>query len=163
MNFKKGFTLIELLVVVAIIGLLASVVLAVLSGAKSKGADAGVKSNLRNAISQAEIFYNTNTIVPNSYTSVCTNPGPVGGANTVAAHMIAAAKVAGLASPYFTSNVVGSAVIATCNDSAGAWAAQVPLSGSTVASPKMWCVDSSGKSKQETVSSLTTTTTYTCI
>lgn len=150
-NYKKGFTLIELLVVVAIIGILASVVLAVLNNAKQKGNDAAVKSNLANARSQAEIFYNTNTAVPNTYTNICTT-GPVGGASTISALITAAAKASGLTS-YGINNVpAATGLVATCNDSANAWAAEVPLNGSTLAVPKMWCVDSTGASKQKATS-----------
>ena len=159
MNFKKGFTLIELLVVVAIIGLLSTVVLSALNNARGKGNDAGVKSNLRNAISQAEIFYNTNTVAINTYTNVCTN-GVVGGAQGVGAQVQAATKAAGI-SGNFSNDVVGTATTATCNDSAGGWAAEVPLS-TAAGTNQMWCVDSSGKSKQETGSSFSTATTYTC-
>ena len=58
-SFKKGFTLIELLVVVAIIGILASVVLASLNTARAKGADAAAKSDLSNLKEQAAIYYDS--------------------------------------------------------------------------------------------------------
>ncbi|OGI95351.1 hypothetical protein A2917_02180 [Candidatus Nomurabacteria bacterium RIFCSPLOWO2_01_FULL_42_17] len=146
-NFKSGFTLIELLVVVSIIGILASVVLVALNNAKNKGADAGVKTNLRNAISQGEILYNTRTANKNTYTDACTD-GLVDGANGVGSFVLAAAKASGLSS-YGINNVPpASTTVATCNDSPDAWAAEVPLK----TAGQVWCVDSTGKSKQEAVS-----------
>ena len=151
-NFKKGFTLLELLVVVAIIGLLSTVVMVALNSARNKGGDAGVQSNLRNAIAQGEIFYGTNTASPNTYSSFCQVGPTVGSANTIGPQMTAAIKDAGLASYGINNSPASSGITATCNDSASAWAAEVPLAGSTIVSPQMWCVDSVGKSKQETVS-----------
>jgi prepilin-type N-terminal cleavage/methylation domain-containing protein len=146
MNLKRGFTLLELLVVVAIIGLLSAVVMASLNSARNKGGDAAVQANLKNAISQGEIFNTSNTAVPNSYTNVCTN-GVVGGVNGVGAFVLAAAKANGLAS--YATDGIGTLATATCNDSSGAWAAEVPLK--SVGANKMWCVDSTGKSQQESV------------
>ncbi|MFT7328343.1 MAG: prepilin-type N-terminal cleavage/methylation domain-containing protein [Crocinitomicaceae bacterium] len=57
MKNKKGFTLIELLVVVAIIGILATVVLASLGQARTKAKDAAAKSALTNARAEMELHY----------------------------------------------------------------------------------------------------------
>ena len=53
--------------VVAIIGILASVVLASLNIARGKGTAAAIKSNLKNMIPQAELSYDT----PGNYSAAC--------------------------------------------------------------------------------------------
>lgn len=127
MNKNKGFTLIELLVVIAIIGILSSVVLASLNTARSKGADAAVKSNLNNIRAQAELVYDT-VETPDlvGYDGVCTDPNVAKGQ--------AAAVSAG--------NNDG-----TCADSTTFWVAWAGLKGTTT---DAWCVDNTGTSKQIT-------------
>lgn len=56
MYTKKGFTLIELLVVVAIIGVLATIVMAVLSSSRDKGKDAKIVAQLGQMNSQSFLF-----------------------------------------------------------------------------------------------------------
>jgi len=121
-NLKKGFTLIELLVVVAIIGVLASVVLASLNTARSKGANAAVKANLANMRPQMEIFYDGNS---NSYDTACTVDV------TVMAALAAADSAGGGANK--------------CFDGGTSWVAVTELKAAEGTSLG-WCVDSAGKS-----------------
>jgi type II secretion system protein G len=67
---KKGFTLIELLVVIAIIGILAAMIIASLSGTRSKARDAARKSDLRQVKLALEQYYQDQS--PNQYYSAAT-------------------------------------------------------------------------------------------
>ncbi len=135
---QGGFTLIELLVVIAIIGILSSVVLASLSTARNKGADAKIQSQLQSMRAQAELFTGTHLAISNTGTP-CATTGIFQTANN------------GL------GNLLGGITTQTrcASDTSGNWAL------SAVTSTGAWCVDSTGVSRGATSGGVAYTTTLT--
>jgi len=75
MQKAKGFTLIELLVVIAIIGILASIVMVSLSGAKEKSRDARRQADIKSIQLALSLYYNDNGMYPrNIYAGAGTAP-----------------------------------------------------------------------------------------
>ena len=74
----RGFTLIELLIVVAIIGVLATLLMANFIGVRQRARDAQRKSDLRQIQSALEIYRSDNGLYPTS-DLVCNNPLASGG------------------------------------------------------------------------------------
>ncbi len=137
---QRGFTLIELLVVIAIIGLLAAVVLAAVSGARTKGVDAAIKSQLDSAKSQAELYYSTNNTYGASG-ALCTAAQASYGLASILAN--AASDISGVTAG--GANSAASATQVGCDSAATTWVVEAPLTGTNNA----WCVDSAGDSKAE--------------
>ncbi len=73
MTNKKGFTLIELLVVIAIIGLLSTLAVVALNGAREKARDAKRKSDLKQISTAMEMYMANNDSYP--VVGTCGNDG----------------------------------------------------------------------------------------
>lgn len=64
MKKQKGFTLIELLVVIAVIGLIATLSIVSLQGARIKARNTKRLADLRQIVSALELYYNDNQAYP---------------------------------------------------------------------------------------------------
>ena len=108
-KFLMGFTLIELLVVIAIIGLLASVVLVSLNGARIKGRDVKRVADLKQIRTALELYLSDNGQYPitncsaglNTYTSFdAANTWAVNGICMTVGGAIINANITAALSPY---------------------------------------------------------------
>lgn len=155
MKKQHGFTLIELLVVIAVIGILAAVVLASLGSARNKGKDKAIVSDLNSVRTQIQLYFTTNgTVGTYNLLNACPNT-----ANAVVAANVfnTDAKVKEILT-HANAQVGGTAPSATvtttdrarCFANGTNWAVAVALNEGNGMSA--WCVDASGVSKKQSLS-----------
>ncbi len=142
MKLRRGFTLIELLVVVAILGILATIVLAATDASRARGKDSAIKSNLHTVKNQAEAYFldNESSYLPPGGSTfeigTCPTYNPAG------TNMLTTNKVLADAIAEAVSRGSGS----SCYNSDQFWAVAVGLQSAPNTS---WCVDTQGVARFE--------------
>ena len=127
MTSQKGFTIIELLVVIAIIAVLAGIVLVNVTSYINKGKDAAIKGNLATLMTNAAVFFDTNSTYVAFDTNTSTGCGTGSPVRTA---------ITGAGSTLFCG---------TCTSAACAACAQLKTTAADY-----YCVDSTGAKKQIT-------------
>jgi len=123
MRKGKGFTLVELLIVIAIVGILASIILASMQSSRNRAKDSAIIQSLRDLRSVAELHYNENY----TYVGVCNS----------ADNTITDTGNFGRLEGYVNENI-GTGVL-TCNDDLSGYAVIADLHNGNC-----WCVDYQG-------------------
>lgn len=122
---KRGFTLIELLIVIAIIGILATILLANLGDSRDEAIDASVRTTMSGLRSEAELYYNQNNF---RYSGA--------GHNLCSGDFMDRINT--------TAQLVTDGVSGQCQAGPNEWAASVQLR-----SGQWFCVDSTGKAAEQ--------------
>ncbi len=137
-NKKTGFTLIELLVAIAIIGILATIILASLTESQSRGYDSKILQQLNGFRTAAQLYfsnhggYGPDTNSCNDNTSIFKSVDPQDGSPSV---YIDSANL-----PEFTQ------VYCSTDSSGRRYAVKATLYNAN----QYWCVDSTGASRKVT-------------
>lgn len=166
MDKEKGFTLIELLVVIAIIGVLSSIIVVSVSGARNKGKDASIKQNLSTARSQITFYFAqfgdygdpTSFPYPSAGGRPCDNVQTKGSVTWGGGSLFSGNNPTTPTNYNAITSVVRNAIIQAQNSSGGGansaicysdgvnkWAVSVPLKSNPANS---WCIDVSGAAKE---------------
>ena len=161
-----GFTLIELMIAIAIIVIMSSFILVSITKSVNDSADSGISLNLANVKAQAGLYYDSND---NSYGSFSNGQCPsMGNTKDSSVSVFNSVKImkfitdSALAAKGVVSGSGDNLVISksSCISSTYSFAAAVVLKSDVT---KAWCVDSSGHSKQENITSDTPSTAYTTV
>lgn len=136
-NKQSGFTLIELLTVIAIIAILASITMVLVSDSQKKSKDAKVKSQMANLRRVTEVYYTSNNNTYGSTVSNCTS-----GMFADTTHGVA---------PFTTVANYPSGTTLSCRASSTAWAVSASLAGGGY-----WCADYTGANRQTSTAISTT-------
>jgi prepilin-type N-terminal cleavage/methylation domain-containing protein len=137
---KKGFTLIELLVVIAIIGILASIVLVSLSGARNRARDARITSAVAQIRTKAELINSTE----GDYTSLACDYDTEMGSLCDDIDNQCASGPAGCGGDDAAAGTEDVVIHTAANE----YCAYTPLNTQYSGSNDYYCIDSTGKAGQ---------------